>query len=493
MKPGRYTFPLLAAASVLLSLCYCPPFDVGISDKDIFTYAGWAVSKGLIPYKDFVDHKPPLIYFVHALGIMLGGPWALWVINAGLALLATFLLFNCCRRYKCPFPWLPPLLFNLMLRDDLISEGINMTREYTAFFYIFFFCVMMSQVRYRYFLLGLLSGLIFFMQQDQVLPLIPLFLYSFFTIDRVPVAKRLLYAIAGFSTIVAPPMLYFAAHHALGDFWQQAFLFNLKTYTTQEKSFGDHFRSIKRVLDDGNYEIPFMVSLILGITALIWQAQKKGLILATLAAMLLTMSPEFLGGRFNGHEKVMDYIYYFLPLSASISVLLFTVFAFGDRYIVDHQKARLPLVILLCTSLTYTAFQHGTHLPRRDKDVYVNTPERDYLRQHRPGNYQLFICQNEDLIGCYYEFSIFSPTRWIYQHFWAWYDTWDEDGRILRSIGDDLLAHHTMYIIMDQAKVATFRHQRDYDWWMSFMQAHYRQMDLPGRPHSQLWIWKDTN
>jgi hypothetical protein len=491
MKRDHYTLSILLVISVLLSLCYCPPFDVGVSDKQVFFYGGWAMSKGLVPYRDFFDHKPPLIYFINGAGVLLGGPWALWIIITGLALLATVMLYNCCRRWNAPFPWLPPLLFNLMLRDNLISEGINMTREYTAYFYIFFFCVLMGRNRYRYFWLGLLSGLTLFTQQDQVLALIPLFGYALFSIDRHPIGKRILYIAAGFSAVVIPLLMYFILNGALDEFWRQAFLFNLNTYTTEPKSLGDHFRSIKRVLDAGNYEVPFMVSLILGITALFWRSEKKGLILATLAGMLLTMSPEFAGGRFKGHVTVIDTICYFLPLSAGISVLLFTVFAFGDKYIANPRMARLPLVLLLTASTGYTALQHGTHLPRRDRDPYLNTPETDYLQVHPPGNYQLFVVDDEDLINCYYRFRILPPTKYIYQHFWTWYDSWDPDGSKLRSMGKALLDHQTLYVIMDPAKASyTFHKKQDLDWWMSFMNEHYRQMDLPGHPQSWLWELK---
>jgi len=490
MRTGRYTLLFLMAASLVLSLFYCPPFDLGISDKEIFTYIGWAMSKGLVPYRDFVDHKPPFIYFVHLAGIAAGGPWGLWVINAGLALLATVLFYNCCRRHRVPFAWLPPLLFNLMLRDNLISEGINMTREYTAFLYIFFFCTLMSRTRYRHYLLGMLSGLTFFMQQDQLPALIPFLLYAIFTIDPVPVGRRIAYLAAGFFTVLVPLVAWFVLHQAAADLWQQAFLFNWQTYTTQRKSFGDHFRSIKRVLDEGNYEIAFMVALILGCTALIGRSRKKGLIGAALAGMLLTMIPEFLGGRFNGYETVIDYVYYFLPLSAGLSVLLFTVVAFDDENIVQRPMARLPLVVLLCASLVYTAFQHGTHLLRRSEDPVIGSPELNYLRRHRPDNYQLFVFQDDDYIAAYYEFRILSPSRWIYQHFWSWYDTWDPDGRILRSIGDSLQRHHTTYIITDIDKTPSFRNPQHRALWLSFLTSHYDPVPMPGNHRTLLWKLK---
>lgn len=485
-KKQYYGLFFLLAGSVLLSLLYCPPFDLGISDKEIFTYTGWAVSKGLVPYRDFVDHKPPLIFFVHFAGIGLAGPWGLWMINAGLALLATLFLFNCCRSYRVAYPWLPPLLFNLMLRDDLISEGINMTREYTAFLYIFFFCVLMGNTRYRHYWLGLLSGLTFFMQQDQLPALIPFLVYAIFTIDRVPVGRRIAWIAAGFLTVLLPLLGYFAGRQSLGEFWQQAFLFNLDTYTTQKKSFWDHFRSVKRVLDAGNYEIPFMVSLIFGCAALTGRSRKKGLILAALAGMLLTMLPEFLGGRYNGYDTSIDYSWYFLPLSAGIPVLIFTIFAFEDERIA-HPMIRVPVALLLCTSLAYTALQHATHLHRRNADPVIDSPEMNYLRQHRPGNYQLYVFQEDDYIAAYYEFRILAPSRWIYQHFWNWYDNWDPDGRILQSICAGLLQHHTTYVITDPDRTPAFRNPENRARWMSFLNSHYVPVPMPGNHRTLLW------
>ncbi len=58
-----------------------------------------------------------------------------------LVLLATGLFFKPASDTSLPFPWLLPLLFNLMLRDFLITDGIGMTREYTTIFQLIFFCV----------------------------------------------------------------------------------------------------------------------------------------------------------------------------------------------------------------------------------------------------------------------------------------------------------------------------------------------------------------
>jgi hypothetical protein len=291
--------------------------------------------------------------------------------------------------------------------------------------------------------------------------------------------------------VALPILLYFAWHHALGDFWREAFLFNFDVYTAQKKSLGDHFRTIKRVMNAGNYEIPFMVAASLGIMALVWAKKKRGLILAACVGLLLSLSAELMGGRYKGQLFAADYLYYLLPVSAAVCILLFTVFAFAEEVVPRSRAARLPIALLLCASLGYTAFQHATHLPRRDQDVVINSPELNYLRQHRPGNYQLYVFQNDDFIAAYYAFRILSPSRWVYQHFWTWYEDWDPGGRILQSIAQDLQTHHTEYVIMDPADSVSIRRRVNDQWWIAFMNEHYREVPLPGLPASRLWQRKD--
>jgi hypothetical protein len=199
------------------------------------------------------------------------------------------------------------------------------------------------------------------------------------------------------------------------------------------------------------------------------------------------MIPEFLGARFNEHKEISDYPYYFLPLSAGVSVLLFTVFAFDEEELAYRHRARLPLVLLLLASLIYTAFQHATHLRRRNEDQVIASPELIYLREHRPENYQLYVFQYNEYIAAYYEFRILAPSRWLYQHFWSWYDNWDPDGQILQSICNDLQRHHTTYVILAPDKKLSFRNPAHRALWMSFLTSHYDPVPMPGNQQTLLW------
>ena len=477
----------LLTACVLLSLLYCPPYDLQIDDKDIYHYGGMVILRGGVPYRDFFDHKPPLIFFLNAAGLFLGS-WGLWVIDLALTLLTTVILFRTCERNKLPFPWLLPLLFNLMFREFLISLGMGMTRGYTTMLQLLFFCVLVSRHRYRDLFAGLLAGLIFFMQQDQVLFVAPFLIVSWFSTGVQTIVKRLLWFAAGFGAILIPILVFFAVHRSLGFFWDDAFQFNFSWYTAQRGTPGYHFRTIKQALDAGNYEVPFLVSVTLAFGALFFPGRRKEWVVAGLAGIVLSMSSELLGGR----PADPNFSYYFVPLSASVVILLFILFGYSEPAVIRSPAAQLLYGCMLCCSLSYTALQHGTHLVRADSHPTRHKAALLYLEAHPPADYQLYTIGNASFVYAYNELHILAPSRWIYVHFWRWYDRWDADQSILRSIGDDLVRHHTRYVWMDPVSMAEFRNPTNLAWWMDFLKTHYRPITGLDEPHSTLWEWKDN-
>ena len=126
-------------ASLLLSMLYLPAFNPLSGDKEIYRYIARVMLKGGAPYRDVFDHKPPLIFFLNYAALLLGGDWGQWLIDTALALLTTGVFYRLCKRYRLPYPWLLPLLFNLMIRDHLMCLGMGMTREYTTMFLLLFF------------------------------------------------------------------------------------------------------------------------------------------------------------------------------------------------------------------------------------------------------------------------------------------------------------------------------------------------------------------
>ena len=475
MNRNRTTLFLLLAASVLMSLFYIPHYNEIVGDKEVYRYQGLLMHKGGVPYRDAFDHKPPLIFFFNYAGVLLNG-WMRWIIDTALVLLATFLFFRLGKKHKLPYPWLPPLLFNLMIRDHLLCLGEGMTREYTAIFTIIFFCIFLEKHRLRYIGLGFMSGCIFFMQQDQILQLLPYFLYSFLPgTDNIPVSRRLLRISVGFAAVALPLILYFSWNHALAVSWRDAFVFNFGWYTqTLKESFADHIIKLKILMDRGNYEVAVLVTVTIGISAFFLRSTHRRMILLALAAVPLSIATEFMGGRdVVPNMYNTTFTHYVLPLAASIPVLLFCVFAFSNDPVLSGYKAHAIYGCLVCVSLAYTAIQHGTHLKTIDRDEVVSSPELRYLRQQRPADYQFYVFGSINSLYISNELNVRSPSVWIYQHFWRLYPNWDADLRLLRSIEQDLVSHRTEFVLDLTIPDKWFANPLAEKEWRGFLRDNY--------------------
>jgi hypothetical protein len=483
-----YSTIFVLAVCLLFSFLYCPPLDIFYDDKEIFKYIGRLIHKGGVPYKDVFDHKPPLIFFLNYFGDGIG-PWGLWLLDTFLVLLASLLFLDLCKKFRLPYPWILPLFFNLLIRDNLVCEGIGMTREYTAIFLLIFFCVMQGKSRYKYYLLGLLTSLTFFMQQDQVLPLLPFWAYALAGDEGVeqgptptltarkgagiPLIKRFLHAGVGFLAIALLVILYFTLHHSLAYFWEDAFIFNFSWYT-EKKPWLEHFKSIKDGMDAVSYKMAFIISMALGISALFLQNKKKSLVFAALLGVILSFCSEYLSGKLLAGQP---FYYYFLPLAASLPILAFTVFAFTEDGFLRDKKSQLLYGALFSCSLAYTILQHATHLSRHNDDWVKGTPEGQYLKQQHLEDYQFYVFDNSNFVYVYNQSGILAPSRWIYHHFWRWYPHWDADHQMLQSIIRDLQEHRTTYIL-DYSEAIRLKNPAAYTLWQSFLQDHYQPVRL---------------
>jgi hypothetical protein len=481
MKNSRL---LILLASLLLSLLYCPPVDILVDDKVIFRYAGLLMAKGGVPYIDLFDHKPPLIYFLYY-----AGPWGLWVIDSILVAFATLLFYERCHEKQLRYPYILPLFFNLLIRNYPVCEGIGMTRAYTAIFLLIAFCILLKRPRHTFFWLGLLAAATFLMQQDQILPILPFAAYAFIT-PRPTILqflKNLAQATVGLLVITAPILFYLGYHHALAAFWHDAFLFNFQWYA-EKSPLGDQFRAIHAGLKETDLIMPLVIAVTLAATALLQHAKDKLLIVAALIATALAFLPELFSARMA--LRGYSFYYYFLPLCSVLPILIFTAWTASEDPFFRNRINQTVFGFLLCAPLCYNAVQHATHL-EKNGHIVSNTAEFQFLRRQHLSDYELYSFGNSNWAYAYDDFRILSPSPWIYHQFWAWYPGWDADHRILASIGNDLLAHHTRYVL-DFSEGMTFCDPSAYAWWRTFLQQHYQPVEIPHNPGVRLWQIKQA-
>lgn len=482
MKKGYLSFIIVLTACILAGFIHCPLFELYFDDKEIFKYCGFVLSKGGVPYRDFFDHKPPLIFFLNYAGLLIGS-WGLWIIDFLLVIAASLLFLRLCKKQKLSLPWLLPVLFVIMIRNPYTSFSIGMTREYTAIFILLFFCAMMSASRYKYYTMGILCSLIFFMQQEQLLIVTPFFLYTLFKDDPEKILKHIGKTIAGSLIVALPVVLYFTLNHSLHYFWEDAFLFNLNWYT-EKKPLWDNIKATGKILRKSWYDISFYTVILMSIGALIFLNNKrKYLLIAALVAMGLSLTPVFLSGKLL---IGLSLSYYLLPLAALIPIITFILFAYTEG--ISGKKSNYILIFsaILYFGPAVRLLYYSTHLSTRHADWVKLSPEFQYISTQNLSDYELYVFYNSNMVYAYNQLRILSPSPWIYHYFWNWYGNWDADQKILSSITTDLQEHHTKYVL-DYSDSATFRNSKSYIYWKSFLQEYYNPVNLNS---TRVIVWK---
>ena len=119
------------------------------------------------------------------------------------------------------------------------------------------------------------------MQQDQVLPLLPILLYALLrpTIHSTTFLKNIMAILAGSALVTIPLLAYFQWQHALVDFWHDAFLFNVNWYT-EKMPLRENLFYVHRTMLKTGLVIGFYSAFIASLLALLLSSSNKRLLIS---------------------------------------------------------------------------------------------------------------------------------------------------------------------------------------------------------------------
>lgn len=215
-------------------------------DSGVFNYIGWRILNGEVPYRDIWDHKPPLIFFINALGHFFSDDttWGVWTLELISLFIAAYFGYRIVKNSLGDgiaifvlFYWLLTLFF--------VLEGGNLTEEYALplQFMCFWLIYKSNPTKFeiwRWITIGIIISLLFFLRQTTIGIGLAIIVYlSFIRIksrEYKQLAKEFLYIFFGFALIAMLIMSYFYIHSALSDFWNASFQYNFiysKLYTNE--------------------------------------------------------------------------------------------------------------------------------------------------------------------------------------------------------------------------------------------------------------------
>ena len=237
-RPFEVLLWSLVALLVLRALFLAYPVHGAFPGRDsaVFLYTGWRVTQGEVPYRDVWDHKPPLIYYIDALGLLVGGRsgWGVWLIEGVSLLGAAGLGYALMRRMYGPLiaavtsvAWvakLPALLY-----DGNLTEEYALPLQWLAL-WLLYHAEKRGRYKWEGYAIGVTGALAFLLRQN--LAGVWMAIGAFLALRAVwrrswrglaPLAA----AIAAASGVLAVVGGYFASHGALAALWDAAFKANL--------------------------------------------------------------------------------------------------------------------------------------------------------------------------------------------------------------------------------------------------------------------------
>lgn len=420
---------LLALFGALGVLLPTSPLNMPFTFRDsgVFLYAGWRILHGEIPYRDVWDHKPPVIFYINALGLAIAdhSRWGVWLIELILLFFAAFLGYLLIKRL---FGVLPAALGLLLFCLSLVPliQGGNFTTEYTlplqfAALWLFHRADPSERPALNFFLIGLTGAIAFLTKQTAVGVWLAIVVYL--TVQRVVTkrggqwAREIVFIALGGSTFIALVALFFAVQGALPQFWSAAFEYNF-VYSARaggglparlemiEKGIRPLARTGLFLFGAAGYLIavgmtlPGRLSLKGALSPLLW----IGLINLPIELILIGLP-----GRTFPH-----YYMTLLPVLALFSGLAFQrvfslVSIWKDRPAMKYFLAAALAGFFLWSSFDNYLDQVYTYRRLTKSEAIVN-----YIRENTSPGDQVLIWGAETSVNYFAERK--SPTRFVYQY-----------------------------------------------------------------------------
>lgn len=422
--------PLLASVlGTMIPLFPNNPNNMTLPSRDsgVFLYVGWRFLNGDIPYRDVWDHKPPLIYFIDALGITITphSLWGVWLLQFIFLFFTLFIIYKLLDR---EFGIYAALAGTIVLASGVLTilEKGNVTEEYALVFQALGFWLFIIAWKKDFpiassFWIGLLGGLAFNFKQTTIGIWIT---YGFFLLAirlfqrRFPL-KDLLSFLAGLLVPSILLVVYLASQNALSDFWEQAFLYNFVYIGKHEgiRRLIPLFLKGFLYLQNGWVLYLSIVGWLVGLGH-VWVKRKAIAEIHPLILIVLVNLPiEIILIAVSG-RSILHYYLTPLPVMAILTGTLIYTVPFLLRRIAPMDSPRiqrwLPGVVLVIILLGQ--FGQVEYYPQYVRILMDNdyAPVIDYVAKNTNEGDQVLLIGAESVVNFLTHRA--APTRYVYQY-----------------------------------------------------------------------------
>ena len=249
------------------------------TDSSVFLTVAQGMLHGKLPYVDFFDHKGPLIYFIDAAGLFLGGFTGVWFIELLCMFTACFFAYKTALFFAGTVSAFLGTVFSFVALVSFFSGG-NITEEYILPFifvslYIFtkYFFTQKEPGKIQISILGACFGVSLLLRPNMFAVWLAfclvIFIHKLWRKEYAAVIRYTLFFLSGVLLTLLPAILYLKLTGSFNECVNQYIVFN-GLYATSSAfkpaTFKEYAKSIFIMLNTST--IPFVI-------ALFWLFKKK--------------------------------------------------------------------------------------------------------------------------------------------------------------------------------------------------------------------------
>jgi len=439
---GYLIFFILILIYAVFTIRYTPIFEQLGSDKEVFQYMGMLIKNHQFPYSHAFDHKPPVIYLLNYLGVMLtpNTTWGIFIILNSLGFFSALLIYKLAvNTFKTHIlPLLLCVSFICINNNNFILEEGNLTRQLAAFLTvgILFIVFIGKKSNLKNTIIGFLIGVIFFAQQNEILGGLVLAAYyllfqgsfKFYTLETI--LKNSVFFLLGALVPFVGIFLVINYWGNYDDFINQVFLFNFSNYI-EDKSFIEKIGTVIYEFAKLVYKIKalLVISFLVVISLFLSLKNKKRWILnSKVTVVVLAFIFQILSTSISGK----DYGHYFLMFIPYVFCLF--IFSFNGKIFIYKKYVSIMLLLVLMFHVIKT-------MPYKKPDtslLELITKEVASVRDQKGKFYSL----NGRYLRVNFNLNSPAPSKHIYTHFMS--------DAVAKEIIEDLQINQTSYVLMDK-------------------------------------------
>ncbi|MDH6355384.1 hypothetical protein M2132_001725 [Dysgonomonas sp. PH5-45] len=324
-------------------------------DSAIFMLIGRAIGEGKLLYVDIFDHKGPVLFFLQALGMKLGGYMGIFILQIINLTIIQWYTYKLAVLIKIPLKYLPLPIFVSFVFWGITAEGGNLTEEYSitpilislylALKYSF------SGSKQHPPVYALVYGICFsamaFTRLSNNTGLCGIILAVGLCLIADKQWKNLLLNIGAFLLgilcITLPVCLYFALNGTFDEMIYATFTFNFKYVSVHSHNYG-YGLSVKDLVFLSYIIFPCFTAIFAAF--LLWRKNKNGKALICIICVAITTAIGIKLGLKSEHYSMMNIPVLIVGLILSVRVLKETGFSKTIKWILA--------ICIICPSLVYT-------------------------------------------------------------------------------------------------------------------------------------------